>query len=108
MKILFTLKRLTIALVIALVSMTLVAESASATTGGKIRNRSTWLIDISAYNPPFSWAVMQPGTNSESYMSNVQCFKPRSTMKSQYGGIYSANVVRCMSTNNVILWLYDA
>ena len=100
--------RLATALVVVLLSMTLVAESASATTGGKIRNRSNWLIDISAYNPYAYPAVMQPGMNSETYMSNVQCFKPRINMKSQYGGIYYANVVRCMSTNNVILWLYNA
>lgn len=101
-------RRLAVSAIVALTALGFAAESASATTGGKIRNRSTWLIDISAYNPYAYPAVMQPGTNSESYMPNVQCFKPRSTMKSQYGGIYSANVIRCMSTNNVILWLYDA
>lgn len=98
------IKRLAIAAVIALTTLGLTAEAASATTGGKIRNRSSYLIDISPYNPPSAWAVMQPGTNSESYYPNVQCFKPRGNVYSQYGGLYSANVVRCMSGNNIILW----
>lgn len=101
-------KRLIAVVIAMLVSLTLVAESASATTGGKIRNRSSYLIYISAYNPYAYPAAMQPGTDSEQYFPNVQCFKPTHNVRSQYGGIYYANVVRCMSTNNVILWFYNA
>lgn len=94
------------AIAIAMVALLMGASPASAATvGGRIHNQSNDLIYISAYNPYSQPATMQPGTDSYWYMTNVQCFKPRITMRSQYGGLYYAGVIRCMSTNNVILWL---